>query len=153
MAELQRQHVNAAQLVADLEKFFSERAYLPEGAGLLLACFTLNTYMFEVFDTTPYICLESAVPGCGKSTVLRLLEAGCPRAHIATSLTETALFRVIDGDKPVLLIDEAKGLESGSEAERFSRPSCMKAIRSADRSHAAKETSILSAGLTFIVLR
>ncbi|PYV72712.1 MAG: hypothetical protein DMG96_25090, partial [Acidobacteria bacterium] len=63
--KLKVEPVDAAQLIRDLEKFFSERAHLPEGAALLLAFWVLNTWTYELFDTVPYLSLESAVPGCG----------------------------------------------------------------------------------------
>jgi len=114
-AELLQYPLDSRKLISDLEKFFSERAYLPNGAALMLAYFTLNAHVFEAFDTTPYLSLESATPGCGKSTVLRLLESLCERARKATSLSEAALFRLLDAEKPVLLIDEAKVLEGNSD--------------------------------------
>jgi hypothetical protein len=114
-AELLRRPVNAANLIIDLEKFFTERVYLPMGAALLLAYFVLNTYVFELFDTAPYLSIESATPGRGKSTLLDLLKALCRSARKATSLSEAALFRIIDAEKPTLLIDEAKALEGRSE--------------------------------------
>jgi len=64
----------------ELEAFFHKRLALPDGATLVLALFTVNTYLFDVFDTTPYIQIDSAVGGCGKSTLLLHLEATCRRA-------------------------------------------------------------------------
>jgi hypothetical protein len=107
--------VNAGQLINDLELFFAERAFLPPGAALLLAYISLNTWTFNVFDTVPYLSLESAVPGCGKSTVIRLLEAVSCRARKATSLTEAVMFRLIDAESPTLLIDEAETIEGRAE--------------------------------------
>ena len=61
-AELKRERVDPAQLIADLEKFFLERAVLPQGAALACSYFALNTWTYDVFDSTPYVCLESATP-------------------------------------------------------------------------------------------
>src|SRR5262249_51412064 len=102
------------QLIAELEDFFKQRAHLPEGGGLVLAYFVLNTYTFNRFDTTPYICLESATPRCGKSTVERLLAALCSKARSATAMNEP-IFRLLDKEEPTLLVDEAEGLEGRSE--------------------------------------
>ncbi|HUX66893.1 MAG TPA: DUF3631 domain-containing protein [Terriglobales bacterium] len=99
-----------ARLIANLEHFFAERAYLPQHAALILALFVLNTWTFEACDTTPYLSLESPVPQCGKTTVLSLLEAVVCTPRQATATSEAALFRVIEAFKPTLLIDEAEML-------------------------------------------
>jgi hypothetical protein len=114
-AELRSRPINAAKLVDDVEAFLAERLHLPSGAALLLAYFALNTWTFNVFDTVPYLSLESAVPGCGKSTVVRLLEAVSCRSCKATSLSEAVMFRLIDTETPTLLVDEAETIEGRSE--------------------------------------
>ena len=118
--------VDAPALVADLETFIGERAYLPPDGALVLGYFALNTYTFDVFDTTPYGSLESATPGCGKNTVLNILEAICCRPKMLASATEATLFRTIDKYKPTVLLDEAESL-----ADRTERASCVKAIAQA----------------------
>lgn len=56
--------------LGDLRGFFSHRLWLPEGAPMLLALWTIYSWCTEHFDTAPYLCIESALPGCGKSTLL-----------------------------------------------------------------------------------
>ena len=107
--------VDATRLIEELETFFADRAHLPQGAALVLAYFTLNTWTFKLFDTVPYLLLESAVPGCGKSTVIRLLDALSCRSRKASSLSEAVMFRLIDDESPTLLIDEAETIDGRSE--------------------------------------
>lgn len=113
--ELRSMPVNGVELINQLEAFFAERAHLPGGAALLLAYFTLNTWTFQVFDTVPYLLLESAVPGCGKSTVIRLLATLSCRSRKASSLSEAVMFRLIDAEAPSLFVDEAEVIEGRSE--------------------------------------
>src|SRR5215472_2120696 len=120
--ELRKRPLDSARLIDDLEKFFAHRAYLAEGAALLLAYFVLNSYLFDIFDTTPYTNLESATPGCGKSTVVALIESVGYQARNAASLSEAALFRVIDSEKPLLIIEEAAVLQGNSERGNLLRP-------------------------------
>ena len=115
LAGVAKVEVNPAQLINNLEQFFAERAFLPVGAALLLALFILITWTFELFDTCPYLSVESPLPECGKSTVLRLINAVCARGEISTSLTEAVLFRLVDECQPTFLIDEAETLEGKSE--------------------------------------
>ncbi len=113
-AELRAVPVNAARLIEKLETFFSDRAHLPQGAALVLSYFALNSWTFKLFDTVPYLSLESAVPGCGKSTVIRLLSAISCRSRKASSLSEAVMFRLIDAEAPTLLVDEAETIEGRS---------------------------------------
>lgn len=114
-AELRAVPVDPAHLIQELEAFFADRAHLPQGAALVLAYFVLNTWTFKFFDTVPYLLLESAVPGCGKSTVIRLLSAISCRSRKASSLSEAVMFRLIDAEAPTLLIDEAETIVGRSE--------------------------------------
>ena len=124
LAALMNKAVNRVGLARDLEKFFAERLHLPVGAALILAFFTENTWTFELFDTTPYLCLESATPECGKTTVERLLNALCCRPQLASSITEAVLFRLVDARRPTLLLDEAESLEGRSERAEALRSIC-----------------------------
>jgi hypothetical protein len=114
-AELRTVPVDAAGLIRELETFFADRAHLPQGAPLVLSYFALNTWTFKLFDTVPYLLLESAVPGCGKSTVIRLLSAISCRSRKASSLSEAVMFRLIDAEAPTLLVDEAETIEGRSD--------------------------------------
>jgi hypothetical protein len=114
-AELWAVPVDPTRLVEEIEIFFAERAHLPEGAELVLTYFALNTWTFKLFDTVPYLSLESAVPGCGKSTVIRLLDALSCRSRKANSLSEAVMFRLIDAEAPTLLVDEAETIDGRSE--------------------------------------
>lgn len=117
-AGLANSAVDPVALIRSLESFFAERAYLPEGAALLLAFFVMVTWTFALFDSTPYLSIESATPECGKSTTVGLLTALCARALRAMALTEATLFRIVAESSPTLLIDEAECLEGQSERAR-----------------------------------
>jgi hypothetical protein len=114
--------VNPVDLVDELERFFTGRMYLPDGAALILAYYVLNTATFDVFDTVPYLCLDSAVPGCGKTRLMDLLEALCANAIEALNFSEATLYRVLDGNRGVLLIDEAEELSGRGERAELLRP-------------------------------
>ena len=118
IAGLANSAVDPIALIRSLESFFAERAFLPDGAALLLAFFVVVTWTFEKFDTCPYLLLESAAPECGKSTVIELLTALCARARRSVALTEACLFRIVSGERPTLCIDEAESLEGQSDRAR-----------------------------------
>ena len=88
--------VEPGPLVRELDQFFSDHAWLPSGCSLTLALWALNSQTYDVFHSTPYLLLQSALPGCGKTTVMDLLCELCPGAFKTSSATEAALFRVIE---------------------------------------------------------
>jgi hypothetical protein len=116
LARIKRVKIVPADLIMDLETFYgSERLSLPEGGKTVLALFTLNSYTFDLFDTTPYLQIDSATGGCGKTTLLLHLEVTCNRAYLGADPSEAALFRRIDRDKPTWLLDEAAVLHGHDE--------------------------------------
>jgi hypothetical protein len=120
-ARLRALKLDRSALLTNLETFFAERAYLPANAAVVLAVFALNSWVFEEFDTTPYVLLDSATPGCGKNTVMNLLEAVCSRPQMLTSASEAALFRSIDYCHPTVLLDEAELLAGRGERADYMR--------------------------------
>jgi hypothetical protein len=109
---LSRLHLDHANLIASVEEFYALRRYLPPGAALLEALFCINTYVFDVCDTTPYLLYESAVPGCGKTTSLERHEAICARPYLGADASPATFYRRIDRDHPTWLLDEAAILQT-----------------------------------------
>lgn len=132
-ADHQRQHrevqntklmartVDPAVMLERTVELFRRHAYLPEGAAHVLAMWAINTWTFRTFRTVPYLSLESATKGCGKTTVLELLEAVCAAPFRATSMTPAVLFHIIESDSPTVLIDEAEVLFSHSDGSQHIR--------------------------------
>lgn len=116
--------VDARQLVLDLYHYFFERLYVPREAALMLAYFVINSWTFEIFDTCPYLLVESATMRCGKTTTVRLLDAVCCRSRSSAALTEATAFRIVDVERGSLMIDEAETLESKSERAQAIRAIC-----------------------------
>ena len=117
---LKRLPIDPIQLIEKLEKFFETRAFLPTGAALVLAYWALNTWAFLLFDTVGYLSLESAIAGCGKTTILSLLRV-CRHALTLVDTTPAALVRVIHALRSTVLIDEAETLQQESDSARTLR--------------------------------
>ena len=112
---LRRLGLDATKLVAELENYYSQRRHLPKEAAFIEALFAMNTYSFEVFDTTPYLLYDSATGGCGKTTALERHEHVCARAHLGLDPSAAALYRKIERDQPTWLLDEARVLQNRDE--------------------------------------
>jgi hypothetical protein len=69
-----------------------------------------HTFVYQRFTVTPRLMVTSPVRGCGKTTLLDLLEAMCPRPLKSDSITAASIYHAVDRERPTLLIDEADNL-------------------------------------------
>jgi hypothetical protein len=76
-----------------------------------VALWILHAHLFDRFLVTPRLALVSPVRGCGKTTLLALIERLLPRSHRTDNITPAVIYRLIETDHGALLIDEADNLE------------------------------------------
>jgi hypothetical protein len=69
-----------------------------------------HTFVYQRFTVTPRLMVTSPVRGCGKTTLLDLLEAMCARPLKSDSITAASIYHAVDREHPTLLIDEADNL-------------------------------------------
>jgi hypothetical protein len=98
--------VEGARLASALAAFFADHAALASCAADALALWAVHAHCFDAFKVTPRLHVKSAVKGSGKSTVLGLLQLVTPRAITTETVSQAALFRLIDATQPTVLIDE-----------------------------------------------
>jgi hypothetical protein len=77
---------------------------------MAVALWVLHTYVFDSFTVTPRLALLSPVRGCGKTTLLALLELLVAEPFRTDNTTAAALFHLLDHRLHTLLIDEADNL-------------------------------------------
>jgi hypothetical protein len=76
----------------------------------------LHTWLVNEFSISPRLAITSPTKGCGKTTVLRLLNVLTCRPKRAGSISPPALFRVVETHQPTILLDETeKYVEHGSD--------------------------------------
>jgi hypothetical protein len=78
---------------------------------IAVALWVMHTFVFDRFMHTPRLALLSPVNGCGKSTVLDVLEQLTLRAQKFDHTTAAAAYRLIDQQRPTLLLDEGDNQE------------------------------------------
>jgi putative DNA primase/helicase len=100
------EEVDGDALLDELAQVYTRYLVLPTGGSTVLALWTLHTYVFEVFDTSPYLTLTSPQKRCGKSTVLMVASALCHAPLLVSNALPAALFRSIEMAHPTLLLDE-----------------------------------------------
>jgi hypothetical protein len=94
-------------LLVDIEAVLRRFIWLPnERDYTILALWIVYTYAYDLFDHAPRIALHSPVPGCGKSTLFRILRALVRLGDIWTNPTEATLFRDMAATHPTILFDE-----------------------------------------------
>jgi hypothetical protein len=100
----------SAEVVGDLEQFFSRFLALNDGLALVVALWSLATHLFEKFDAFPYLAITSPTKRCGKTRVCELISFVCFEPLQAVNISSAALYRVLGKGKRTLLIDEAESL-------------------------------------------
>lgn len=75
-----------------------------------VALWNAHTYVYETAPATPYLHPHSPEPGSGKTTLLDVLQLTACNAIQADNMTEAVLFRLIDQERPTLLIDEVDAI-------------------------------------------
>jgi hypothetical protein len=75
-----------------------------------VALWILHTYVFDRFTITPRLALLSPVRGCGKTTLLVLLELLVADPYRTDNVTAAAIYHQLDYRQFSLLIDEVDNL-------------------------------------------
>ena len=72
-----------------------------------VALWVLHTYVFGLFDTTPYLDVSSAAKRSGKTRLTsRSWPCSSPGPGPVVEASEAVLFRKVDKERPTLLVDE-----------------------------------------------
>ena len=85
--------------------------YLSEAQIIALTLWIAHTFKYRAFGITPRLALVSPVRGCGKTTVLSVAAELACKAVKLDNTTPAVLFRMIDRDRPTVLLDEVDNAE------------------------------------------
>jgi hypothetical protein len=110
--------VELGQLLDEISAAIRTHVVLSAHAAAALALWVVHTYVFDTRDAVAYVAIESPEKRCGKTTLLSVLAGLACRALVASNITVSALFRVIDDAGPTLLIDEADTFLRGNSVMR-----------------------------------
>lgn len=98
--------VDGAVLLESVVETFDRFMALPPGAADALALWTAHAHVYEAFVHSPRLNLFSPEKGCGKTTLLDVLAVLTPRSLRTESITPAVLFRLVEANRPTLLLDE-----------------------------------------------
>ena len=110
--------VDGNALLSELAGHFARYLVLPRYAPHTLALWIIHSYTWPSGRIAAYLALLSPEKRCGKTTALSIAAALAHRALAASNVTPAALFRVIEQDKPTMLIDEADSFLRDNEELR-----------------------------------
>ncbi len=112
--------LRGAMVVRMPEAMFLDYLISPDGVPFVSSLWTIGTHMFEIFDCFPYLTITSPVKRCGKSQFGKVLNLLCCRPFMNMNISEAALFRLIDAEKPTLILEEAEALRNkASERSQY----------------------------------
>lgn len=98
--------VDGADVLDELRDLFVRYLALAPGAADVMALWAAHTYIFDRFDHTGYLAIVSPQRRSGKSTTLTVLSSVVNRPLPAGNVSPAAVYRVIQDQKPTLLVDE-----------------------------------------------
>jgi len=80
---------------------------ITDEAAVACVLWSAWTHVFDQFDVAPLLVLKSPVKRCGKTSLLTVLSKFVARPLPTSNISSAALYRVVEEQRPTLLIDEA----------------------------------------------
>ncbi len=77
-----------------------------EEHAIAVTLWTCASWIYNSFDIFPYLLLSSPTKRCGKTRLLGILRNLVNNGLQAASISAAALFRVVEAERPTLLLDE-----------------------------------------------
>jgi hypothetical protein len=116
--ELWPKPVDGAALLSEIVAHLERHVMMPHEAAIATALWIIHAYCFDAFMISPRLVITSPEKRCGKTTLLRVIQALVPKPLFAANITPAAMFRTIETYRPTLLIDEADAFLRDNEELR-----------------------------------
>ena len=110
--------VDGAELLSSIQTLYKRHCILHPHDYVVMPVMALATYVFDAFPVFPKALIRSPEKRCGKTVLLEVSEAIVYRGLMASSITASSIFRIIDAHHPTLIIDEADSFMVGNEEMR-----------------------------------
>jgi len=92
--------------------------FIGREAAVACALWAAWTHIFDSFDVAPLLVLVSPVKRCGKTSLLSVISQFVARPLLASNISPAASYRVIEGQRPTLIVDEADTFLTSNEELR-----------------------------------
>lgn len=105
---------DGAALLDEVERFVRRFCVLPsEHAYVAVTLWAAHTHFISQLETTGRLACLSPEPGSGKTRVLEVLDVLCHNPLLALDLSMSAFFRIVDDQRPTILLDEVDAIFTG----------------------------------------
>jgi hypothetical protein len=102
-------------ILEKIEDFMSRYiVYSENGHAFTVALWVMHTHCWDLFSTLPYLNITAITKQSGKTQQLDLLGFLCANARNLTAISAASMRRIISGEKPTVLFDEAEKMSSES---------------------------------------
>lgn len=99
--------VVGAELLDQISNAIGSHVIMPEASRDACAFWAALTFLLDGTMISPRLAITSPTRGCGKTTLLDVLSQLVLRPLPAANVSASAIFRVVEGFRPTLMIDEA----------------------------------------------
>lgn len=107
MVELWPEPVNAAELLSDIVSTIQRFIICERETAIAASLWCAFTWLVDRVQVAPLAVITPPEMRCGKSQLLNLIGLLSYRPLVASNISPSAMFRVIEAHQPTLLIDEA----------------------------------------------
>jgi putative DNA primase/helicase len=101
------ERVDGAALLSEMARAIRSHVVTTAEAADAIALWAVHTYFMDVNSISPRLAITSPEKGCGKTTLLDVLYRLVFRPLLASNISASSTFRVVEAVQPCLLIDEA----------------------------------------------
>ena len=98
--------VDGEHLLDEIKSILKSHVVFDEYSVTACALWIVLTYVYDAFRILPMLGITSPEKRCGKTTLLEVLQGLTRSALLASNITPSAFFRVIEAYHPCLLVDE-----------------------------------------------
>ena len=95
------------EILEQMAKAIERQIVCPPHAVVAIVLWSAGTYGFQGASIFPRLVFTSATKRCGKSTALATVRALVSKPVKADNVSASAMFRLVENQRPTLLIDEA----------------------------------------------
>jgi putative DNA primase/helicase len=99
--------VDGAALLTEVRATILRYVVCPPEVATAGALWIAHAHALDAADLSPIFLIISPTIRCGKSTLLKVIGGLSPRGLLSSNVTAAAVFRVVEQDRPTLLVDEA----------------------------------------------
>ena len=99
--------VNGTSLLDAIVANVRQHVVMFDHAADAVALWVVHTYLLDCFGISPRLAITSPERGCGKTTALDVVSHLVRRPLSTANASAAAIFRVVELQRPTLLIDEA----------------------------------------------